>query len=55
MVYGKKYKESYVKIDCIKYYSFEEVVKFLKEIVIVKFDEIVEIVMNLGVDFCYVD
>lgn len=33
----------------------DEVVKLIKECVIVKFDEIIDIVMNLGVDLCYVD
>lgn len=32
-----------------------EVVVLVKENVKLKFDEIVEIVMNLGVDLCYVD
>ncbi|MBO6550082.1 MAG: 50S ribosomal protein L1 [Rhizobiales bacterium] len=50
MAHGKKYKESAAKIDRTKHYSLEEAVKLLKETATAKFDETVEIAMNLGVD-----
>ncbi len=50
MAHGKKYKESFAKIDRTKQYSLEEAVKLLKETATAKFDETVEIAMNLGVD-----
>jgi len=50
MAHGKKYKESFAKIDRTKHYSLEEAVKLLKETATAKFDETVEIAMNLGVD-----
>ena len=50
MAHGKKYKESAAKIDRTKYYNLEEAVKLVKETATAKFDETVEIAMNLGVD-----
>ena len=50
MAHGKKYKESAAKIDRTKYYNLEEAVKLGKETATAKFDETVEIAMNLGVD-----
>lgn len=50
MAHGKKYKESAAKVDRTKHYSLEEAVKLLKETATAKFDETVEIAMNLGVD-----
>ncbi len=50
MAHGKKYKESAAKIDRTKHYSLEEAVKLLKETATAKFDETVEIALNLGVD-----
>lgn len=42
-------------IDCNKLYLLSEVISMLKECVKIKFDESVEVVINLGVDLCYVD
>ena len=50
MAHGKKYKAALAKIDRTKVYSLEEAVKIVKENATSKFDETVEIAMNLGVD-----
>ncbi len=47
---GKRYKAAIAKIDRTKLYSLEEAVKIVKENATSKFDETVEIAMNLGVD-----
>lgn len=43
------------KVDVIKVYLVEEVVVLVKDINIVKFDVIVEVVYKLNVDFKKVD
>lgn len=44
-----------VKVDVIKEYDINEVVVLLKELVIVKFVELVDVVVNLGIDVCKFD
>lgn len=44
-----------VKVDDSKFYSLLEVMELFKEIVIVKFDEMVEVYICLGIDFKYSD
>lgn len=50
MAHGKKYKAAAAKIDRTKLYGLEEAVKIVKENATSKFDETVEIALNLGVD-----
>ena len=50
MARGKRYKTAAEPIDRNKLYSLEEAVKLVKEGATAKFDETVEIAMNLGVD-----
>ncbi len=47
---GKKYKEALGKVDRTKRYTFEEAVKIALENSYAKFDETVEVAVNLGVD-----
>lgn len=50
MAHGKRYKAAVEKLDRTKTYSLEEAVKLIKENATAKFDETVEVAMNLGVD-----
>ena len=50
MARGKRYKTAAEPIDRNKLYSLEEAVKLIKDGATAKFDETVEIAMNLGVD-----
>ena len=50
MVLSKQKKEINSKIDPIKEYSLNDAVKMLKEFKYVKFDETIELAINLGVD-----
>lgn len=50
MAQGKRYKAAQEKIDRTKVYSLAEAVKLLKAGANAKFDETVEVAMNLGVD-----
>ncbi len=50
MTRGKRYKNTSAKIDIEKKYSVSEAVKILKESSTAKFDETIDIAMNLGVD-----
>ena len=47
---SKRYKQLNEKIDATKQYSVVEAAAFVKELQSAKFDETVEIAMNLGVD-----
>jgi large subunit ribosomal protein L1 len=47
---GKRYKEALAKVDRTKKYTFEEAVKLALETATAKFDETVEVAVNLGVD-----
>ncbi|UFS62924.1 50S ribosomal protein L1 [Sulfurimonas sp. HSL-3221] len=47
---SKRYKQLNEKIDAAKQYSVVEAAAFVKELQSAKFDETVEIAMNLGVD-----
>jgi len=47
---GKKYREAVKQIDRGRYYSVEEAVDLAKKVAFAKFDETVELDMNLGVD-----
>ncbi len=50
MAHGKRFKTAIDKIDRTKAYNLEEAVKLIKETATAKFDETIEIAMNLGVD-----
>jgi len=50
MTIGKRYKTASETVDRDKTYSLDEAVKIVKERAKAKFDETVEIAMNLGVD-----
>ena len=50
MTRGKRYKIALDKLDIDKNYSVSEAVKLLKENATAKFDETIDIAMNLGVD-----
>lgn len=47
---GKKYKESFEKIDSTKKYNFEEAIQLTVEGAYTKFDETIDIAVRLGVD-----
>lgn len=47
---GKRLKNAYADIDRNKFYALDEAVKAIKSRASAKFDETVEIAMNLGVD-----
>ena len=47
---GKKYRAAAAKVDKNRRYSLEEAVKLVKELKTAKFDETVELAVNLGVD-----
>lgn len=50
MKHGKKYEAVHSKVDRLKEYSALEAIEFLKANKTAKFDETVEIAVNLGVD-----
>lgn len=50
MAEGKRLKASRKAVDSLKYYDLDEAVSIIKSLPQVKFDESVEIAMNLGVD-----
>lgn len=47
---GKRYKAALANIDRDAFYSIEDAVKILKDNAKTKFDETIEVAMNLGVD-----
>lgn len=47
---GKRLKSAYEGVDSNKFYSLEEAVKLIKSGAKSKFDETIEVAMNLGVD-----
>jgi len=50
MAIGKRLKAAYVGIDRDKFYSLADAVKTIKSGAVAKFDETIEIALNLGVD-----
>ena len=50
MQHGKRYKSSAELVDRMKEYSVEDAVGLLKSAADTKFDETIEIAVNLGVD-----
>jgi large subunit ribosomal protein L1 len=52
---GKRLREAKEKVDPERLYPIDEAVKMLKENATVKFDETVEIAMNLGIDTRHAD
>ena len=47
---GKRYKAALANVDRDAFYSIEAAVKILKDNAKTKFDETIEVAMNLGVD-----
>lgn len=47
---GKRLKSAYADIDRTKFYALEEAIKLIRARATAKFDETVEVSMNLGVD-----
>lgn len=47
---SKRYKEAFSKVDRLSRYDLTTAISLLKSVPVTKFDETVEIHMNLGVD-----
>ncbi len=47
---SKRYREILSKIDCNKIYQIEEALDFVKEAATAKFDESIDVTVNLGID-----
>src|SRR5690606_19718676 len=47
---GKKYRQIAEKVDTTKRYSIEEGIALVRELKVAKFDESVDVAINLGVD-----
>ncbi len=47
---SKRYREIISKIDCNKTYQIEEALSFVKEAATAKFDESIDVAVNLGID-----
>lgn len=52
---SKRLKKNAEGVDFVKFYSIEEAVKLIKDRAVCKFDETIELSMNLGVDPKYAD
>lgn len=50
MAAGKRLKNAYSAIDRERFYSIEEAVKIVKDNAAAKFDETIEVALNLGID-----
>ena len=50
MAHGKRYKAASTTVDREKTYSLDEAVKIVKANAKAKFDETIEVAMNLGID-----
>ena len=48
MAHGKNYREALKKVDRTKQYTFKEAADLVKEVAFAKFDETVEISLNLA-------
>lgn len=48
--HGKKFSENFQKVDRVKLYPAEEALKLVKDLAFRKFDETVELSINLGID-----
>jgi len=48
--HGKKYRKIAEKVDRAKRYTIEEAIELVKELKVAKFDESVDVAVNLGVD-----
>jgi len=47
---GKKFRQAAAKVDSTKRYSIDEAVALVRELKVAKFDESVDVAINLGVD-----
>jgi len=47
---GKRLKQAYAAIDRNAFYGLDDAVRMIKERAVAKFDETIEIAMNLGID-----
>lgn len=50
MAIGKRLKKAYAEIDRNKFYKLAEAVKIIKRNAVAKFDETIEVSINLGID-----
>ena len=50
MKHGKRYRSAAESVDRMKEYSVEDAVGLLKSVSLAKFDETIEVAVNLGVD-----
>ena len=50
MATGKRLKKAYEGIDRKAFYPLDEAVKLIKDRATAKFDETIEVAMNLGID-----
>ncbi|MBN1114698.1 MAG: 50S ribosomal protein L1 [Oligoflexia bacterium] len=55
MKHGKKYRDAYSKVDRLKNYEVDEALNLLQTLKFSKFDESVDVSVNLGVDPKYAD
>ncbi len=50
MAHGKRYRSNAKKVEVTKKYNVDEAVNLLKSMAAAKFDETVDLALNLGVD-----